>query len=194
MYFHGLAKRMLMRLRVYMSKEVFPPFVGLVEMDETYIGGQRKNKRLHIRRIKGKRGNGTEKLAIFELFDRSIGSVFVVVESKKLDIKLIAKTIKERVTGGSKVYTDGFKMPRSLPRHRYIHEYVDHEGDEYVRGEIRTNNIEGFWGTLKRKMGCIGACKENTFVFLLVESFGSSPPQPTPQRPIKISLRDCSFI
>jgi hypothetical protein len=30
------------------------------------------------------------------------------------------------------------------------------DGGEYVRGAIYTNNIEGFWGTLKRKTGCIG--------------------------------------
>lgn len=139
-----------------MSEEKSPAFIGPVEMDETYIGGQRKNKRLHIRRIKGKKGHGTEKLPIVGLFDRNTGVVFVVVEPKKLDIKFITETIKARVIQGSQIYTDGFKMYRSLPKHGYIHEYVDHEGDEYVRGDVHTNNIEGFWGILKRKMGCIG--------------------------------------
>jgi transposase len=82
--------------------------------------------------------------------------VFVVVEPKKLDIRFIVRTIKERVTQGSRIYTDGFKMYRGLPGHGYLHEYVDHEGGEYVREEVHINNIEGFWGILKRKMGCIG--------------------------------------
>ncbi len=153
---HFLIERMLMHLRIRMSDEIPAMFQGPIEMDETYIGGQRKNKRLHIRRIKGKKGHGTEKLPIVGLFDRNTGSVFVVVEPKKLDIKFITMTIKEHVIPHSKIYTDGFKMYRSLPKHGYLHEYVDHEGDEYVRGDIHTNNIEGFWGILKRKMGCIG--------------------------------------
>lgn len=156
---HSLTERMLMHLRVRMSEQVPILFHGPVEMDETYIGGQRKNKRLHIRRIKGKRGHGTEKLPIVGIFDRNTGSVFVVVEPKKLDMKFITKTMKERVAHGSKIYTDGFMMYRNLGAQGCIHEYVDHEGDEYVRGDVHTNNIEGFWGILKRKMGCIGGMR-----------------------------------
>lgn len=153
---HCLVERMLMHLRVAMTNEIPVLFTGPVEMDETYIGGQRKNKRLHIRRIQGKKGHGTEKLPIVGLFDRETGRIFVVVEPKKLDIAFITQTIKARVTSGSSIYTDGFKMYRGLSKHGYVHAYVDHEGDEYVRGDVHTNNIEGFWGILKRKMGCIG--------------------------------------
>ena len=142
-----------------MSEEIPSLFQGPVEMDETYIGGQRKNKKLHIRRIRTKKGHGTDKLPIVGLFDRNTGYVFVVVEPKKLDIAFITETIKERVVPGSSIYTDGFKMYRSLSKQGYIHEYVDHDGEEYVRGEIHTNNIEGFWGILKRKMSCIGGMR-----------------------------------
>ena len=86
------AQRMAHHLRTLMSKEVPTQFVGTVEMDETYIGGQRKNKRLHIRRIQCKRGHGTDKLPIVGLFNRESGQVFVDVEPKKLDIKYIFKT------------------------------------------------------------------------------------------------------
>lgn len=156
---HCLVERMLMELRTRMTASIPDPFHGPVEMDETYVGGQRKNKKLHIRRIKGKRGHGTDKLPIVGLFDRKTGSVFVIVEPKKLDMAFIAKTVKTRVTKGSMVYTDGFKMYRCLPRYGYCHEYVDHEDGEYVRGDVHTNNIEGFWGILKRKMGCIGGMR-----------------------------------
>ena len=147
---------MLMELRVRMADVIPDPFHGPVEMDETYIGGQRKNKKLHIRRIKTKKGHGTDKLPIVGILDRKTGVVFVVVEPRKLDITFVLHTIKKRVVLGSRIYTDGFKMYRSLPQHGYVHEYVDHAGEEYVRGEVHTNNIEGFWGILKRKMGCIG--------------------------------------
>ena len=139
-----------------MASEVPAPFTGIVEMDETYIGGQRKNKRLHIRRIQGKRGHGTDKLPIVGLFSRESSQVFVDVEPRKLDVKYVFKTIQERVATGSRVYTDGFKMYRGQPKLGYVHEFVDYAGDEYVRGDVHTNNIEGFWGIMKCKMGCIG--------------------------------------
>jgi transposase-like protein len=155
------ARKVTHHLRVVMATEIPPVFAGIVEMDETYIGGQRKNKKLHIRRIKGKRGHGTDKLPIVGLFCRDSGQVFVDVEPKKLDVHYIFQTIQERVTPGSKVYTDGFKMYRGLSQLGYIHEFVDHAHDEYVRGDIHTNNIEGFWGILKRKMSCIGGMRRN---------------------------------
>lgn len=153
------AQKIAHHLREKMFCEVPEPFHGPVEMDETYIGGQRKNKRLHIRRIQGKRGHGTDKLPIVGLFDRETGRVFVIVEPKKLDMSFITKTLNERVLPGSRIYTDGLLMHRSLSKHGYIHRFVDHAGGEYVRDDVHTNNIEGFWGILKRKMGCIGGMR-----------------------------------
>src|SRR3989338_356134 len=49
------AQKMAHRFRLAMNGEVPDVFSGTTEMDEAYIGGQRKNKRLHIRRIQGKR-------------------------------------------------------------------------------------------------------------------------------------------
>ena len=156
-------------LRTVMTAEVPASFTGIVEMDETYIGGQRKNKRLHIRRIKGKKGHGTDKLPIVGLFCRDSGQVFVDVEPKKLDVAYIFATIQERVVAGSRIYTDGFKMYRGIPKLGYVHEFVDHAGDEYVRGDVHTNNIEGFWGIMKRKMGCIGGMRRDRLHFFVGE-------------------------
>lgn len=163
------AQRMAHHLRTQMAQVRPDLFQGPVEMDETYIGGQRKNKKLHIRRIKGKRGHGTDKLPIVGLFCRDSGQVYVDVEPRKLDVAYIFKTIQERVAPGSRIYTDGFKMYRGLSKLDYIHEFVDHANDEYVRGEIHTNNIEGFWGVLKRKMGCIGGMRRDRLHLFVAE-------------------------
>ena len=147
-----------------------PPtrFNGICEMDETYIGGQRKNKRLHIRRIKCKRGHGTDKLPIMGLYGREEGQIYVEV-IPKLSIKRILEIIKEKVVKGSQIYTDGYKMYRCLPKHGYPHEYVDHDGGEYTRDKIHTNNIEGFCGTLKRKLGCIGGMRRDRLHLFVAE-------------------------
>lgn len=165
---HYHVEKMVQYLRACMLRDVPSPFSGIVEMDETYIGGQRKNKRLHIRRIKGKRGHGTEKLAIVGIFGREAKQVYVQV-IRKLSMPDIFLMLDMHVVKGSPVYTDGFKPYRGLPKKGYPHEYVNHAGGEYVRGDIHTNNIEGFWGILKRKMSCIGGMRADRLEFFVAE-------------------------
>lgn len=148
---HNTAVAIANALRLCMYKDMPKRFNGICEMDETYIGGQRKNKKLHIRRIKAKKGHGTDKLPIMGIYGRTEGRIYVEV-IPKLSIKRIVEIIKERVKIGSPIYTDGYKMYRCLSKHGYPHKYVDHDGGEYAREEIHTNNIEGFWGILKRKL------------------------------------------
>lgn len=163
------AQRLTHYLRVVMTAEMPSSFAGPVEMDETYIGGQRKNKKLHIRRIKGKSGHGTDKLPIVGLFCRNSGQVFADVEPRKLDIPYVFRTIQERVAPGSRIYTDDFLLYRGLPKLGYMHEAVDHYQGEYVRGDVHTNNIEGFWGILKRRLGCIGGMRRDRLRFFVGE-------------------------
>lgn len=166
---HCRVEKMVQNLRRYMANDIPKPFKGPVEMDETYIGGQRKNKRLHIRRIKAKRGHGTDKLPILGIFDRETGQIYVEVMEKKLSMECIIKILHERLNLNSKVYTDAFKMYRMLPRFGYFHQYVDHLQGEYVRKEIHTNNIEGFWGILKRKLSCIGGMRRDKLYLFVAE-------------------------
>ena len=166
---HCRVEKMVQHLRWHMEQDVPRQFDGIVEMDETYVGGQRKNKRLHIRRIQAKRGHGTDKLPIVGLFSRSSGEVYVEVLSRKLDIRRIFNIISERAGASSVIYTDGFKMYRGLPQQGYRHEYVDHDGGELVRGDVHTNNIEGFWGILKRRLSCIGGMRRDQLHFFVSE-------------------------
>jgi transposase-like protein len=151
-----------------MQSEVLRKFRGITELDETYIGGQRKNKKLHIRRIKAKKGHGTDKVAIVGLLNRPQGKVYVEI-IPKLDIKRIFEITREKVVKGSQIFTDGYKMYRGFPRHGYRHEYVDHDDGEYVRGKVHTNNIEGFWGILKRNLGCIGGVRRKYLHLFVAE-------------------------
>lgn len=164
---HSRVERMAMHLRQVMVLDTPQDLPGVLEMDETYVGGQRKNKRLHIRRIQGKRGHGTDKLPIVGLFSRTSGQVYVEVLPTKLDVKKIFGIIERFTLPGTTIYTDGFKMYRGLTRRGYQHEYVNHAAGELVRGDVHTNNIEGFWGILKRKLSCIGGMRrENLPLFV----------------------------
>jgi transposase-like protein len=164
---HVRAEKIVQRFRGIMTADKPRAFEGIVEMDETYIGGQRKNKKLHIRRIRSKRGHGTEKLPIVGLFSRETGQVYVELLEERLNVVTLFGIIERQVSKEGKLYTDGFKMYRGIKELAFHHEYVDHDGGEYVRGDIHTNNIEGFWGIMKRKMGCIGGMrKERLHLFV----------------------------
>lgn len=176
---HCQVEKMVRHLRRAMLEHLPPPFTGVTEVDETYIGGQRKNKKLHIRRLSPpKRGHGTDKLPIFGLFNRNSGRVHLTVLVKEARVRRrdrkqkreIFNIIKERVAAGSTVYTDSFALYDRLSEfHPCRHESVNHYQGEYSRGEVHTNNIEGFWGILKRKMGCVGGMRRKNLPYFAAE-------------------------
>lgn len=146
--------------RLAIAADAPPAFTGPAEVDETYIGAQRKNQRLHIRKLyPPKRGHGTQKLPIIGALDRATGTVRVEVMARKLDKTFVLDFVTRTVRPGSRVFTDGFHYYRDLSKIGYRHEWVDHNAGEYVRGDVHTNGIEGFWGFMKRRMGNTGGMR-----------------------------------
>lgn len=142
-------------LREVMREDVPSMLSGICEADETYLGGQWKNKRIHIRRQGTKRGRGTSKQAIFGVVSRTMEQVrtWCTPDTKAhTTLSIITATIER----GSKVYTDGFKGYRKLSRLGYSHDWVDHEAGEYVRGEVHTQTLDGYWGLLKNFLAAKG--------------------------------------
>jgi len=142
-------------LREVMCRDVPETLSGTCEADETYLGGQWKNKRIHIRRQGTKRGRGTSKQAIFGVVSRTMeqGRTWLVKNTKACITLPLVTALVER---GSTMYTDGFKGYRKLPRLGYRHDWVDHEAGEYVRGEVHTQTLDGYWGLLKNFLAAKG--------------------------------------
>jgi transposase-like protein len=61
------------------------------------------------------------------------------------------------------LYTDGYKMNRTARTYGIRHAYVDHDSGEFVRGDIHTSGIEGFWGYLKRHLATTGGIRRPYF-------------------------------
>ena len=149
--------RMLHRLRTVMAADHPLPFSGTVEMDETYIGGQWRNKRWAVRRHGTKRGHGTSKQAVLGMLHRDTGQVAAVLVPN-LQWRTLGPIIGAHVAAGSTIYTDGADTYEPL-RHQYHRERVEHVSGEYVRGVIHTNGIESFWGYLKRRLKTTGGIR-----------------------------------
>jgi len=125
------------------------PMDGPVEVDETYIGGKRKNMSNAKRRQLRKEGVGrgaVGKAAVVGVKDRNTKKVRAKVVSAT-DRETLHGFIRERVADGAKVYTDEAVAYEGLP---FDHETVKHSVGEYVRDMAHTNGIESFWSMLKR--------------------------------------------
>ena len=144
-------------LREAMTRQVPEVFEGTVEVDETYLRGQKKNKnKKQLRKEKklfgkeSKRGFGTTKQPVFGILCRS-GKVFAELvddtEAKDL-IPIITKKVKQ----GSRICSDTYRSYTGLAAAGYVHRTVEHKNKEYVRGKNHINGLEGFWGFLLRKV------------------------------------------
>jgi len=124
-----------------LMKETGIQLSGTVEADETYIGGKRP----------GKRGRGAAgKTPVIGVLER--GGNVVANTATNVKAKTLIPNIADHVEAGSTVMTDELHSYRHLPNFGYIHETVNHGSKEYVRANVHTNSIDGFWSQLKRSI------------------------------------------
>jgi transposase-like protein len=124
---------------------------GTVEADETFIG--RKDDSIK------RRGHG-HKNAVLSLVHRESGQVrsFHVDGVSAADIIPI---VKANVAKETAMMTDEGGAYFTLGDHFASHESVSHKADEYVRGDVHTNTVEGYYSIFKRGMkGVYQHCSE----------------------------------
>lgn len=134
------AWRMCKQIRLLMKQDG-DMLTGTVEADETYVGGRRRLNR---------RGRGTHKTPVIGVVKRN-GEVRAKVV---LDVSsgTIIPFIKKNVRKGSKLMTDEFKSYKVKGGFGYRQDFINHLQHSYVRGNVHTNTIEGFWSLLKRAL------------------------------------------
>jgi transposase-like protein len=124
---------------------------GIVEMDETYVGG--KPRKGCNNNTPNKRGRGTKKTPVVGMIERG-GKVRAEKKKKtELNHKSLSALIRKNIdTDNTILVTDEYKgymkMSTILEHHTINHQ------EWYVSGNIHTNTIESFWAILKR--GIIG--------------------------------------
>ena len=120
-------------------------FAGPVEVDETYLGGKRKNMPNAVRRQLTGRGP-VGKTAVVGAKDRATKQVAAKVV-RATDKATLQGFVQEHADRQARVYTDEASAYETLP---FQHEAVKHSVGEYVRGQAHTNGVESFWSMLKR--------------------------------------------
>ncbi len=140
------AWHLMHRLRTaYGSKN--PLFSGPVEVNETYVGGIRKNMPKSKRKQLTGRG-AVVKTAVVDTKDRDTNKV----TAKAVDdtaAKTLLGFVRDNLEKGAMVYTDDASAYIGLTQ-TFGHEAAEHDVSEYVRGQAYTNDIDSFWAMLKR--------------------------------------------
>lgn len=122
---------------------------GIIELDETFIGGKAKNKH-YSKRIKGVQGRGTVgKFPVLGMLERK-GKI-VLTHIPDVNQWTIHPLIRKYIEPKSILMTDEAAAYRGLTR-EYTHHYVEHYRKQYAIGDITTNSIEGFWPNIKRSI------------------------------------------
>lgn len=120
---------------------------GTVEVDETFIGNDRTKK------PKGeKKGRGyAHKHKVLSLVDRSTGQArSIIVDDLKQSTLL--PILRENIAKEATVYTDEAGQYKNLGNEFAHHDFTSHGANEYVRGDVHTNTIEGYFSIFKRGM------------------------------------------
>ncbi len=111
-----------------------------VEIDETLVGGVMKGA--------GQGNYRANKTVLLGMVERGGDVVTKVVPNVRKHHLL--PVIADNVLPGTAIHTDQNHTYKNLPGMGYSHAAVNHNNDEWVRGDCHVQTIEGFWSQLKR--------------------------------------------
>jgi len=130
------------RIRQAMIVDSPVPLSKVVEVDETWVGGKRKNVG------HGYKGN---KVVVGGAVQRDGEARLQVLDDRTREV--LHSFIKKYVANNTEaIYTDDWPAYNGIADNDTRHETVNHSAEEWVRGEVHTNYVENIWSLLKRSL------------------------------------------
>ncbi|MBM6401666.1 IS1595 family transposase [Phycicoccus sonneratiae] len=148
------AWHMLHRIREAMTLEPLAGLMrGTIQADETWIGGNPKNRHRKDPREQGRGKWGSDKMPVLSLVDTATGEVRSRVVPDVTGATLLPVMRGQVDMAVTTLHTDASKSyTGTIARQAKAHAYVTHERDEYVRDGVSTNMAEGYFSQLKRSI------------------------------------------
>lgn len=135
---------MLHRIRFAMAPADANPLTGIVECDETYIGGKPRHSA-------EARDKWTSKVPVMALVERRPGGRIRPQVIADVTAATLQGAILQSVDRRARIMTDEAKGYTGIGKHfDGGHQTVNHSAKEYARGDVTTNTVEGFFSILKR--------------------------------------------
>jgi transposase-like protein len=130
------------RIRAAMTVDNPMPLSKIVEVDETWVGGKRKNVG------HGYKGN---KVVVVGAVQRKGEVRLQVIDDRSREV--LHNFIKKYTADNTEaIYTDDWPAYDGIADEDTRHETVNHSADEWVRGDVHTNYVENIWSLLKRSL------------------------------------------
>jgi len=133
------------RIRSAMEEDSPVPLKGIVEVDETWVGGKRRDHPVH--------GPWHNKTMVLGAVERG-GNVRLKVEQRR-DRETLQGFVKDAVHDDAEaIFTDADENPAygNLGDADTYHAVINHRSEEWVRAQVHTNTVEGVWSLLKRSI------------------------------------------
>jgi transposase-like protein len=130
------------RIRASMEDDAPVPLRGVVEVDETWLGGKSRDTG---------QGPWANKTMVLGAVERG-GRVRLRIEERR-DRKTLQGFVEDTVHDDAEaIYTDANPAYGDMSDHNTRHRVVDHRREEWVRADVHTNTVEGVWSLLKRSV------------------------------------------
>ena len=130
------------RIRAAMQDAYPFPLKGLVEVDETFVGGKTQGM--------GRAYKGNKAVVVGAVQRKGKIALQVVVGR---DRETLHAFIRNNVSDNAEaIYTDDWTGYAGIGDEDTRHETVNHSIKEYVRGDVHTNSIENVWSLFKRSI------------------------------------------
>lgn len=123
------------------------PLSGDVEIDETSWGGRPRRK---LRTRKEQAEWREAKTTVLGMVERGGRIKLRVIKSRRGEP--LSGAVRAHVNPEAIIFTDDWMAYKPLSREYAGHSVINHSAGVYVRGNIHTNTIEGFFGNLKTGM------------------------------------------
>ena len=132
------------RIREAMGNDPFegPTLVGIVEVDETLVGGKTRGK--------GRAYKGNKTWVAGAIQRNGAVRLEQIPDTKRATLHgFIGRTVKDEAEA---IYTDELASYLGIEDHNTRHETVNHSIEEWAVGDVHTNSIEGVWSLFKRSI------------------------------------------